>query len=153
MLPLYFVIYTQLPTHLFSYYSLSHVETDLQAAAQKSGAQVDRLLGIVNDNAQLQAQLRQRLQSQVVQQIMTAILQTDRDRNFCLAPSEVETLVLRLQHLPGVVFSEEKFRARIASDQGDLTLSDVCDIARTLNQDLVDEEHAIFRFQTRSIRA
>lgn len=107
---------------------------------------------IVETSAKLQAQLRSKLQGQVVQQIMSAILSTDRDHNFCLTPAEVDLLITRLENLPGVEFHADKFRERIASDHGDLTLSDVCAIARDLNHDLMDKREAIFCFQTKALR-
>jgi hypothetical protein len=132
---------------------LQHVETDLDAAARKSGAQVDRLLEIVNANGELQKKIRKGLQNQVIQQIMTAVLSTDKDRNFIMGPNEVAELTVRLEHLPGVVFNKPAFLARIASDKGDLTLTDVLDMVRTMDQDLVDKETAIFCFQVRQLRS
>jgi hypothetical protein len=61
-----------------------------------------------------------------MQQIMTACLQVDRDRNFTLGPQEVKILEMRLSNIPGVIFDKTRFDAFLQSDQGELALSDVC---------------------------
>ena len=132
--------------------SLEHVQADLEKAAAKSGGQVDRLLELIELNSELQTKMRSKLQNQVVQQIMSAILHTDRDRNFVLEPAEVDMLITRLDHLPGVQFHADRFRNKIASDQGDLTLEDVIKIARSLDDELVNKEEAIFCFRPKALR-
>jgi hypothetical protein len=114
---------------------LQQVEKSLQVVATKSGHSVDRLVAMVNDNGNIQEEIIKNLQAQVLQQIMTAVVQTDHDRNFKLNAKEVDTLLFRLKHLPGVVVDEQIFRSYIKSDKGELTLGDVCGIARLLKDE------------------
>ena len=114
---------------------LTKVQTDLDKVAQASGQSVNQLVDIVQENGKLQTEILDHLQAEVLGQIMTAVLATDADRDFVLNKREVETLVLRLKNLPGVDFNEAAFRAVLKSDQGELTLSDVCAIARNLQDE------------------
>ena len=127
---------------------LDQVRQNLETVAAQSGAQVQRLLQICDENAQLQMEFRKHLQADVLQNIMTMLLSVDMDRNFELSPLEVDRLVQRLRLLPDTVqFHEANFRAVLAQDQGNLTITDVCNIVRAFNTDLVDQEHAVFSFQ------
>jgi len=130
---------------------LTQVQTDLDKVAQASGQSVNQLVNIVQENGQLQTQILDHLQAEVLGQIMTAVLATDADRDFCLNQQEVETLVLRLKNLPGVDFNEASFRAFLKSDRGELTLSDVCAIARNLQdetQTMIASRGAVFESPT-----
>jgi len=74
------------------------------------------------------------LQAEVMQQIMTAVLATDADKDFIVDPPEVEVLILRLKNLPGIDFDEAGFRALLQQTEppGQLTMADMCTIARML---------------------
>jgi hypothetical protein len=108
---------------------LKQVEVALSEIAAASGQNTNALVEIVHENGQLQQEIIQKLQSEVTMQIMTAILQTDRDQNFILSAGEVNQLIMRLQNIPGVEFHENALRRRIGADTGDLTLADVCAMA------------------------
>jgi len=110
---------------------------------------VDRLLEICQENAEIQAGLRKHLQTQVVQQIMKAIMDSDQDRNFTLQEGpELNQLMVRLSNLPSVEFDRQNFLKQVSAEPtpGELQLTDVINLARTLNDDLVDPQHAVFRF-------
>jgi hypothetical protein len=128
---------------------LKHVQTDLEATAKKSGAQVNRLLEICDETAEVHVGLRKHLQAEVLQQIMTAVLSTDRNHDFRLDADELDSLMMRLKFMPSVEFHEDNFRAQVAKEPygGSLTITDICAITRTLNKDIVDESKAIFTFK------
>ena len=131
--------------------SLQDVEFKLNEVAGKTGAQVDTLVSIVQENGQLQQQIKSQLEDQVVQQLMTAILTTDRDGSFTLDHSEVYQLEIRLAALPAVHFEKQKFRDFLASDQDDLTLADLTNLVHNLKDKNVPEQDRIFRFQPTDI--
>jgi len=130
---------------------LKKVEDELGEIANKSGVQVDRLVNVVQENGELQKKIKDSLQGQVMQQIMTAILAVDRNQDFTLDPSEVIRLEMRLKGIRGVILDEAKFQHFLKSDQGELTLADVCGIAHNLTDDTVPEEEKLFRFRPHDI--
>ena len=119
-------------------------------AAEKSGAQVDRLLSICKENAEIQIELRKQLQAHVLRQIMSVLLSVDSDRDFVLSEGELDRLIQRLQRLPdSVEFHEDNFRQLISNEpySGSLGIADVCNIVRNFDKDLVDSEQAVFSFK------
>lgn len=128
---------------------LDTVLEELRLATQQSGLQsVDQLVQCVHENGRLQKRILKNLQAQVLQQIISSILQTDRDRNFILTETEVNALLLRLQHLPGVQVDAAAFNAMIqnfnnSNNGGDqqFTLANVCALLRILD-DQVEEQAA-----------
>ena len=115
---------------------LERVQQDLENVAQKSGATVHQLVTVVQANATVQKEILQLLQAQVLEQILTAVLATDADRDFVVDPPEVEILIARLQNLPGMEFDETAFRALVRQTHppDTLTLPDVLAMARQLQE-------------------
>ncbi|KAL7573365.1 hypothetical protein ACA910_011725 [Epithemia clementina (nom. ined.)] len=126
---------------------LKHVEAELDSIAKKAGGQVDRIVNIVHENGELQRKIRSLLDDEVLQQIITAILTTDRDGDYSLNPMERRQLEYRLKNIPGIIFHPDRFEAYCASDDGDLTLADVMKIARNLEDPTVPPEKCIFEYK------
>jgi len=132
---------------------LQHVEKDLATVAAKAGGQVDRLVSIVHENGQIQKDIKAILQDEILQQIITAVINTDRNQDYRLDKREVRQLEYRLKNIPGVVFHHERFQSFCQSDEGDLTLSDVTNIARTLGDESISKEEQIFEYEPKEILA
>lgn len=130
---------------------LQHVEKDLAAVADKAGGQVDRLVSIVHENGQIQKEIKAILEDDILQQIVTAVINADRDADYKLNKMEVRQLEYRLKNIPGVVFYHDRFKSFLASDEGDLTLADVTNIARNLGDESVPVEKQIFEFEPKQI--
>uniref|UniRef100_A0A7S3LGH9 Uncharacterized protein n=1 Tax=Amphora coffeiformis TaxID=265554 RepID=A0A7S3LGH9_9STRA len=135
---------TQLQTQVDG---LKDVETKLNDVAMEAGAQVDRLVYVVQQNGEIQKKIKAQLEDEVAQQIMTALITTDRDGNFVLNRREVYELEMKLNALPAVHFDKEKFRAFLESDKDDLTLSDLSHIVHNLKDDTIPESEKIFHFE------
>jgi hypothetical protein len=131
--------------------SLQGVESKLNDVAIESGTQVERLVSIVQRNGEIQKEIKSQLEDQVVQQLLTAILTTDRDGNFTLDKHEVYQLEIRLQAIPAVHFEKQKFRDFLASDEDDLTLSDLTKLVHNLKDPNLSDEQRIFHFEPKDI--
>ena len=115
---------------------LDRVQKDLHRVAQSSGASVNQLVTVVQENGTVQKEILQLLQAQVLQQVMSAVLAVDADRDFVVDPPEVESLMLRLQNLPGMEFDAAAFRTLLTRTHppDTLTLADVCALAKQLRE-------------------
>ena len=133
------------------YSRLKNVEGKLTAIAQRSGRNVNQLTVTVKENGRVQQQIKQALRTQVMQQIMTACLQADRDRNFQVGAQEVKMLEMRLSHLAGIDFHKDRFEAFLASDEGNLTLADVCKISRHLDNPDIPENERLVTYATKKL--
>jgi hypothetical protein len=132
-------------------HSLQGVETKLEAVAAKSGAQVDRLVRVVHENGELQQQIKVLLEDEVVQNIMTAIIMTDRNGDFRLDRREVYELQVRLSSLPAIHFDKAQFENFLASDEGDLTLADLTNIIHNIKDESIPDQEKIFHFKPSEI--
>jgi hypothetical protein len=104
--------------------SLKGIETELDIMAQKSGANADRLVGIIEENDQLQAKVKSNLEAQVMISILTAVLQSDTDEDFMLSKSEMRRLEYRLSLLPGIILDKGAYR-KFVHNKEELHLHDI----------------------------
>lgn len=130
---------------------LSEVEEGLSKIADKSNTQVNRLVEIVKEMGELQLRVKTVLERQVMQQIVDAVVTSDKDGNFTLTPQETEMLKLRLKNIGGVVLNQENFDNMIASDENELTVSDVMHMVRNLLDDNVPQEKNVFVLDPESL--
>ena len=111
----------------FHLHSLKDVENQLNDIAIEAGSQVDRLVNCVAQNGQLQKQIKESLENQVAQSIMTAIISVDQDGSFTLDQREVMKLELKLENLPAVHFDHKNFEnfLKASNQKEDLSLTDL----------------------------
>jgi macrodomain Ter protein organizer (MatP/YcbG family) len=129
------------------------VEKKLSALATKRGTQVDKLVNVVHENGQIQEQIKQILQAQVVNQLVSSVIRSDRDRDFSLSTDEVQELCVTLSVLPGVDFDQVAFNAFIQADNGTLTLDEVLSIMHQIDDATVPEADKVFKFQPKAVLA
>ena len=127
------------------------MEQGLSKIADNSGTQVQRLVELVKENGELQREVKEALEKQVMQQIIDVVVRSDRDGNFTLTPRETESLKSRLKSLEGIKFNASNFDNMIASDENELTLTDVMNIIRNLLDDEVAEEDNVFLLDPESL--
>eukprot|EP00980_Cylindrotheca_fusiformis_P008758 scaffold1869_cov122-Cylindrotheca_fusiformis.AAC.20 len=110
---------------------------------------VDRLVELIQQQKSTQEQIRQRLNQQVIHQIMSIVVQADRDSNWSLRPTEVERLVLRLARVEAMEFNEKRFREMIGPQPD---LGSVMKVIRSLLERDDEYQHAdpVFRMKTSS---
>jgi vacuolar-type H+-ATPase subunit D/Vma8 len=135
-------------SHTSNNNSLKNVETELEALAKKSGGQTDRLVSIIEENAKLQAKIKRNLEAQVMQNVLSFTLKSDRDMNFLFDKSEIRRLKVNLSNIPGVTFDKDNFEKKIGDK--DLTLADIMAMFRNLKADIPEEEN-IFHITPQTI--
>ena len=90
---------------------------------------VDRLLEILEEHKSIQEKMREKINQQVMQDIMSIVVRSDRDRNWTLRPTEVETLIVRLGGLEQIDLNERRFRQILGTNP---TLGNVMEVIRSL---------------------
>lgn len=127
---------------------LEAVEDQLLCIAEAAQTNVKRLVEIVQENAALQAKIKQNLEQAVIQSVVSVLIQSDANHDFTLGPAEIEMLVLRLNQIKGIQFDQANFRAVISQDvDGVIHVSEIMKILRNLLDDSVPEEDNIFHLQ------
>jgi hypothetical protein len=125
------------------------VEKKLGSLAAKRGTQVDKLVQTVHENGQLIKKINALLEASVTNRLISAILQSDRENDFCLSAVEVKELTMTLSILPGVDFDPVAFKAFVSHDvDGQLTLDKVFNL---IHHDA--HKHKVFTFNHKSVLA
>lgn len=130
---------------------LKGVEADLAQVVKKSGGQADRLVEIVKENGATQQKIKRRLETQVMQQVLSAVLASDTDEDFSIDAREIPQLQMRLGNIPGIVFDKANFD-KLFAQKGDenLKLHDLMQLFHNL-KDPIPEEENIFHYETKQL--
>jgi hypothetical protein len=99
--------------------------------------------------ADIQKKIKTNLEASVLQSVMEAMCQADRNRDFTLNPQEREMLVMRLKNLPGIELDEPNFTKMVGT--ADVKLSDLMKMLRNLKDDGIPENDNIFHLTPTSI--
>lgn len=93
---------------------LHEVEESFDRMVQQSGGDVQKFRGLALENGEIQREMKRVQETKIMQQLLTAVLQSDRDGNFHLSDAEMETLLMRLRVLAGVRGNIDEGRLRAA---------------------------------------
>jgi len=99
------------------------------------------LTEIIKRNGEIQAKIKTNLERQVIQDLVTIVVATDRDGDFSLNEFELNELVLRLHGRQGVEFHEANFRKLVKAN---CTLASIMKVIRNLMDDDVPEKDCVF---------
>jgi septal ring factor EnvC (AmiA/AmiB activator) len=117
---------------------MENMERDLNRIAGNP-QNVHRLLEVTDELRQVHEGIKENLKKSVLQNILTALVQSDTDKNFVIHAREMEILVVRLKLMDGVQFNEHKFRQAMGT--GSQSLSSIMMMIRSLLQ---DDDETIF---------
>ena len=89
---------------------LQYVPKQLTQLVKDQQVDVDRIVYIIKQQHILQEQMRNKITQQILQSILSIVVQSDRDGNWTLQPTEIEQLIVRLGLIQGITFHEKRFR-------------------------------------------
>jgi hypothetical protein len=128
---------------------LQHIPQELHKLSKNKN--VDRLIQVVQEQKEVQEQMRKKINQQVMQQIMGVVVRGDRDGNWTLRLTEVEALIVRLGLVESIEFNEQRFRQLLTEDP---TVTAVMRIIRSLLER--DDEYqlsaSIFKVKQKTIK-
>eukprot|EP00545_Synedropsis_sp_CCMP1620_P001166 CAMPEP_0119016192 /NCGR_PEP_ID=MMETSP1176-20130426/11863_1 /TAXON_ID=265551 /ORGANISM="Synedropsis recta cf, Strain CCMP1620" /LENGTH=290 /DNA_ID=CAMNT_0006969527 /DNA_START=96 /DNA_END=968 /DNA_ORIENTATION=- len=114
---------------------LSTAESDLERIAEAQGTSVTELQALVQENGVLMREMRAMTECQVMGQMMKAIIDSDRSRDFKIDDVEMKSLLVRLQAIQGINHvGEQELRAAFASQKNDGSIKTIVDITKALMQ-------------------
>lgn len=117
---------------------MERVEQELNYIAG-SPQQVHRLLQVIQEQDEVNDLIKENLKKSVLQNILTVVVKSDVDQNFCIHAKELEMLIVRLNMMKGVNFHEEKFRELVGTNSQ--SLSAIMKLIRSLLQ---DDDESVF---------
>jgi hypothetical protein len=133
---------------------LEEVEGSLQRMANTTN--VNRLVEVVKENKRLQRQIKENLEAQVMQTVMTTLFRSDRNKDLSLSRNELYIFQVRMQNMEGVEFNDETFMKYIdavddvndndptTKDDDTIPLAKIMQLLRNLMDDNLTPEENIF---------
>mmetsp|Transcript_3651 Transcript_3651/g.6656 ORF Transcript_3651/g.6656 Transcript_3651/m.6656 type:complete len:281 (-) Transcript_3651:159-1001(-) len=134
---------------------LEEVEGSLQKFANTTN--VNRLVEVVQENKRLQRQIKENLEAQVMQTVMTTLFRSDRNKDLSLSRNELLIFQVRMQNMEGVDFNDETFMKYIdavdndddddpttITNNNDVPLAKIMQLLRNLLDDDLSPEENIF---------
>lgn len=119
---------------------LKETEAKLVAIAEKSGTNANKLRDLVKDNQITLDAMNKALKQDVLQDMMEALLQSERDEDGHFDDRELKRLVLRLKGLPSIEVDGDKFMRRAQMHR---SISDVFGVMQSIYDDDLPEEERI----------
>uniref|UniRef100_A0A7S4MV79 Uncharacterized protein n=1 Tax=Odontella aurita TaxID=265563 RepID=A0A7S4MV79_9STRA len=101
------------------------VEEELAAIAGDASGGVRRLIAATDEQRMINREMEEKLKAEVLQTVIGAVVRSDRNRDFLLSPTEMESLVVRLGLIKGVGFDEKKFRQELRDNSSPLDFAAV----------------------------
>ena len=97
---------------------LASVPKDLKLIVKTQNLDsIDRYIYLIEQHQLLREKMRTKIIQQIVQSMLSALVQCDSDENYTLNPNEIERLIRRLKHIEGIIFHEERFRQALLLEQ------------------------------------
>ena len=115
---------------------LHHIPQALHKISRNKN--VDRFLEVLEEREQLQEKMRENISQAVVQEIMRVVVRSDRDGDWTLKPTEIETLIVRLGFVDGIEVDQRRLRRMLMNEP---SLSCVIKVIRSLLERDDEYEH------------
>lgn len=125
--------------------NLQDVEKTLEEIRKLEGASLDQLEEQLKDTEEIYASMEENLKSNILQNLITVVLNCDTDGDMSLGDGEIESLIHKIQGMYGVDVDDEKAKKKIV-DAG-RSLNAVMELVRDLFDEDVPEEERIFKVE------
>lgn len=117
----------------------------LNEIVEEQGANVEELVDLVKSNGEHLKRTNLLLKRKVVHDLTAVVLRSDRDGDYDIEASELDTLTLRLTLVPGLEVNEEKFKEKVKSFGGDI--NGVFKVIDSIMDEDENDPESIFRYE------
>jgi hypothetical protein len=121
---------------------LKETEEKLASIAEKNGSNVNKLRDLVKENHKTQNEQKKLIKDDIVQDMMEAVLSSERSEDGHFSDREIRGLLIRLKGLPVISINEELLMAKLQKSR---SISSVLDTMRTIGDDSVPDDERIFK--------
>lgn len=121
---------------------LEDVENALDLITNTQNQSVNAFAEQVKENKSILDQMQTNLRANVLQNLLSVIIRSDKDKDFQIDESEMDSLISRMRSINGVEVHEDRFRNAIQKSGG--SLNAVIDVVKNLLSDDVDTDNEIF---------
>lgn len=99
---------------------MKDVEMALRALSETQGSQLNELMDLINENKEINKELRAVLKSKTLEEIITLVLDIDNDGSFTIQDKEVDRLIIGMRLIEEMTFDEHVFRQEVVDCDGDV---------------------------------
>eukprot|EP00977_Amphora_coffeiformis_P003800 scaffold765_cov160-Amphora_coffeaeformis.AAC.1 len=118
-------------------------EGRLEQITAEQGTNVQRLVSLVKDNKEINAQAKAAVRAETLQLLLNTVLRVDRDGNLQFTDREIDELMLRFKDYPGVRVNHDNLKRRMRQKQ--FSVSGVFEFVKELeDEDKVEEDERVF---------
>lgn len=121
---------------------LKETEQRLSSIAEKNGSTVNKLRDLVKENHKIQNEQKKLINDDIVQDMMEAVLNSERSEDGHFSDREIKRLVMRLKGLPAIIINEELLMAKLQKNR---SISSVLDAMKTISDDSIPDDERIFK--------
>eukprot|EP00559_Dactyliosolen_fragilissimus_P006565 CAMPEP_0184863658 /NCGR_PEP_ID=MMETSP0580-20130426/12087_1 /TAXON_ID=1118495 /ORGANISM="Dactyliosolen fragilissimus" /LENGTH=246 /DNA_ID=CAMNT_0027362113 /DNA_START=131 /DNA_END=871 /DNA_ORIENTATION=- len=121
---------------------LDEIRHDLSKLANTDN--VDRLMEVVKETKRINGEIKENLESRIIQDILTTVMRTDRNSDLMIGPKEKRALMFRLDQMTGVDFNADRFET-LMGDEEYVRIGKIMSVIRNLlDGDALDSENNVF---------
>ena len=120
---------------------LKETEEKLAAIAEESGSNTNKLRELVKENRKYLDEMHETLRDDVLQDMMTALLESERSEDGHFSDRELKMLALRLKGLPAIQVDEERFMEKAKLSR---SISAVFGMMKRIDDEDVPDEEKVF---------
>lgn len=98
---------------------MKEVESALSALAETQGSQLNELMELIEENKQINRELREVLRKMILEDVIELVLDIDHDGSFIVENSEIDRLIVGMTLIDGVEsFDQIMFREEVEKCEG-----------------------------------
>jgi len=130
---------------------LKDVTSSFDTIVQESKHNAESLLYLVKESKTVQSDMEEILKQRLIRDVLSLLLQADREGDFTLDENEMEVLIIRMHMVPGIDFKEERFRRKLKLTK-DHSINTIFQIFQNLIDGNPDDDDALFSMHTHLIK-
>uniref|UniRef100_A0A7S3Q177 Uncharacterized protein n=1 Tax=Chaetoceros debilis TaxID=122233 RepID=A0A7S3Q177_9STRA len=129
---------------------LETIEQDLSRLVDSN--HVDELVDVIKRTKAANDQMKRNTETRIAQQLITTVLRSDHDYDLKIGPSELNTLMLRLQSQDhDFEFNRENFLKIVGNAQQPVPIEKIMQVIRNLKDDSMPAKMNVFNIKMESL--
>lgn len=121
---------------------LEDIESALEVLTSTQNQSIEEFRAQIAENKKILAKMESNLKGNVLQNMLSVIVRSDKDGDFTIDGNELEELITNMKNMNGVTLYEDRFRKAIKDSGG--SLKAVMEVVRNLLMDEESSDEPIF---------
>lgn len=110
---------------------LKEMEETFNSIVRKEGHTLNTFRALMQENKKILAEINKHMEAQIMEDLLLAVIGSDRDKNFHIDEEEMDSLFMRLRYHEQINVNEKKLRSTFAAS-GTKSMATLVEVARAL---------------------